>query len=532
MKMRGIKRLIKTALVAAGCVLVFLSCAGAEEKGFSDVKGSDWYYDTVMEMSDKGVLSGYSDGSFRPDANITAAEYISVLCRLKGLSPTQAQSGHWAAPLLQTALDKGWYDYDENPPTGEKFDLPIERQLAVKILIKAFAGDGLSYDYNTESAKIKDFDMLSGRYYDTVLFAYKDGLVEGDSDGRFRPAGYLTRAEACTLIKKACDKYNSDTVGAETAPVTSVTPYEEPAQTHAPISGGISRNGALKVIGASLCGEDGTPVVLKGISTHGLQWFPNFTSKEYIKAAADRGANVIRFAMYTEEGGYIQSPSVKNTLVSGVDNALACDMYAIIDWHILSDGNPMTHINEAKDFFAEMAEKYKDAKGVIYEICNEPNGSVSWSKDIKPYAEEIISVIRSYDGDAVILVGSPTWSQDIDKAAADRIAAENIMYTCHFYAGTHTDWLRDRIKTAVGSGLPVFISEWGVSDASGSGGVFEEETKKWLDFMNENGLSRCSWSYCDKNESSALLMSGSDPSDGLSDSELSAAGKIVFDDMQ
>lgn len=504
-------------------IISLFGCVRADAKTFSDVRPSDWYYETVTYMTGKGILSGYADGSFKPKESITTAEYISILCRIKGLEPATGETGHWALPLMKSALTAGWYDYDENPPTGEKFDKPIERQLAVKILVKAFAKGDLSYDYNTESAKIKDFSALSGRYYDTVLFAYKEGLVKGNSEGRFEPYSYLSRAEACTLIKNALDKYGEDKYIKPGENTAEETPTAAPV-----ITGGISRNGNLKVSGTRLVNEKGEAVVLRGMSTHGLQWFPGFISDAYIKAAAYKGANVMRFAMYTEEGGYIQDPSVKNTLEAGVKNAVSNDMYAIIDWHILSDGNPMTHIAEAKAFFSDMSLKYKDTKGIIYEICNEPNGNISWSENVKPYAEEIISTIRANDSDAVILVGSPTWSQDIDKAAADRIDGENIMYTCHFYAGAHTQWLRDRIKAALSAGLPIFVSEWGTSDASGSGGVFEEESLKWLDFMQQNGISWCNWSYCDKQETSAALQPGGDPSDGISENELTPSGKIVF----
>ena len=56
--------------------------------------------------------------------------------------------------------------------------------------------------------------------------------------------------------------------------------------------------------------------------------------------------------------------------------------------HILSDNNPNTNKESAKEFFAEMAEKYADYNNVLYEICNEPNGGTSWS-DIKSYAEAV-----------------------------------------------------------------------------------------------------------------------------------------------
>ncbi len=505
---------MKKIILSLIAVLFILVTVYGEE--FNDVKRSDRYYNTVTYMSEKGFLSGYDDGNFKPDTAITSAEFISIVCRIKEVSPKVSSSEHWAGGLMESALDMGWYDYDENPPTGEKYNKPIERQLAVKIIMKAFAGN-INYDYNTESAKINDFNTLSGRYYDTVLGAYKEGIVNGDNKGNFNPTRPLTRAEACTLIKRAMDIYSVDAEIITECTTLSMS-----------VNGGISENGALQVKGTQLLNEGGERVVLKGMSSHGLQWFPQFTDSSYIKAIADRGANVMRFAMYTEENGYIQNSSVKNVLIKGVDNTLALDMYAIIDWHILSDGNPMTHINEAESFFSEIAERYKESKGVIYEICNEPNGNIIWSNDVKPYAERIIATIRSIDSDCIILVGNPQWCQDLDSVVNAPLDFNNIMYTCHFYAGTHGQWLRDKISNALNNNIPVFISEWGTGDAGGGGGVYDYESREWIEFMNNNNLSWCNWSLCDKNESSAALIAGADSSDGLEDSELSESGKIVF----
>lgn len=500
-------------------VMFILQITAVQGEGFPDVTPNDWHYSVVTEMTANGWLNGYPDGNFLPDSAITAAEYVLVTARIGGLTPSGAQNPHWAGGMLQAALDSGWYDWDELPPTAEKYDEPISRQLAVKIVMKAFAPEARG-DYNTESAKIADFHSLSGRYYDAVLAAYAKGIAGGDERGNFNPTASLTRAEACALLARAVNQLSYS------APPAKDTPPPAPATVS--MEKGVSQNGRLQVIGTQLCNEHGEAIVLRGMSSHGIQWFPQFLSRECIKATADSGANLFRVAMYTDENGYIANPSLKNTLINAVDTAISLDMYIIIDWHILHDGNPNTYREQAKAFFTEMAQRYQNNPAVLYEICNEPNGGITWENDVKPYAEELISSIRAIDGKAVILVGSPTWSQDLHMVAQSPIAAENIMYTCHFYAGTHTDWLRSRIADALAQNIPVFISEWGTSDASGSGGVYLEESARWLEFLNANRISWANWSYCDKAESSAAVQSGANISDGISSDELTESGKFVF----
>ncbi len=272
---------------------------------------------------------------------------------------------------------------------------------------------------------------------------------------------------------------------------------------------GLSHHGKLHVSGTCLKNDKEEIVLLHGMSSHGLQWYPHFARKESIQATKDAGANVFRVAMYTAEGGYLTNKSVKDDVIQAVDDTLSLDMYAIIDWHILFDNDPLAHVEEAKAFFQEISLKYKDEPGVIYEICNEPNGDdVTWSRSVKPYAEQVIPVIRKNAPDAVILVGCPTWSQDVDKCAADPLNFDNIMYTLHFYTGTHGDELRQKCTKALTVGAPVFVSEWGTSAADGSGGVFLKESDGWLAFLSENKISWCNWSLADRDETSAALLPG------------------------
>lgn len=270
----------------------------------------------------------------------------------------------------------------------------------------------------------------------------------------------------------------------------------------------VSYNGNLKISGTSLVNQYDEKIQLKGISSHGLQWYGEFINENNIKVFRDEWhSNVFRIAMYTAENGYIQNKNLKETLVQKVDMLISMDMYVIIDWHILSDGNPLTYVNESKEFFDYVSKKYADVPNVIYEICNEPNGHI-WDNFIKPYADQVIPVIRNNSKNSIIIVGTNTWCQDILEPINNPINDENVMYAVHFYAGTHKEWLRDRVKQALNSGLPIFVSEWGTSSADGNGGVFTDEAQKWVDFMDSNNISWCNWSLSDKNETSALLKPG------------------------
>ena len=285
----------------------------------------------------------------------------------------------------------------------------------------------------------------------------------------------------------------------------------------------------LSVSGARLTDQDGNPVQLRGISTHGLAWYPEYVNAECFRQLKEEwAANVVRLAMYTaESGGYCtggNQEDLKALVKEGVEYATDCGLYVIIDWHILSDGNPNTYLDQAKEFFREMSGEYAEYENVLYEICNEPNGGVSWN-DIKAYAEQVIPVIREQDADGVILVGTPNWSQYVDQAAADPITGyDNIMYTLHFYAATHTDSLRDTMVKAVEAGLPVFVSEYGICDASGNGAIDRNQADKWVEVMDEYGISYVAWNLSNKSETSAILKNSCGKTSGFNREDLSDSG--------
>lgn len=291
---------------------------------------------------------------------------------------------------------------------------------------------------------------------------------------------------------------------------------------------------ALSVKGSQLVNSAGETVQLKGLSTHGIAWYPDYINPQcFSELKQNWGINVIRLAMYTaENGGYCTDGNkeyLKSLIKNGVEYATNCNMYVIIDWHILSDNNPNTYIEQAKIFFDEMSKTYGSQTNVIYEICNEPNGSTSW-EDIKKYAEQVIAVIRKNDPDNVILVGTPNWSQFVDKAAENPITGfDNIMYTLHFYAATHKQDLRNTMTNAIQKGLPIFVSEYGICDASGNGAIDVAQANEWVRVMNENHVSYVAWNLSNKAESAAILKSDCQKKNGFTLEELTESGKWLYE---
>lgn len=293
-----------------------------------------------------------------------------------------------------------------------------------------------------------------------------------------------------------------------------------------------SSAGALRVEGSQLVDEEGQPVQLRGVSTHGLAWFPQYVNQRFFdELRADWGANVVRLALYTaESGGYCAGgdrAGLEQLVREGVAYAEQADLYAIVDWHVLSDQDPNAYIEDAKAFFGAMSAEFAGKSNVIYEICNEPNGAPTWAQ-VKAYAEQVIPVIRANDPDALVVVGTPEWSQRIDEAAADPLTFDNVMYALHFYAATHQQELRDRLAAAVAGGLPVFVTEFGICDASGNGAIDYASADAWVQLMDQLGVSYVCWNLSNKDESSALFLPDCAKVAGFEAADLSAEGEWLW----
>lgn len=292
---------------------------------------------------------------------------------------------------------------------------------------------------------------------------------------------------------------------------------------------------ALNVKGTHLVNSKGKTVQLKGVSTHGLSWYPEYVNqKAFTQMKKKWKINTVRLAVYTAEyNGYCTGDKAnRKALERKIDDAVKyadkAGLYIIIDWHILSDGNPRTYEKQSLAFFKKTASKYKNHTNVIYEICNEPNGGTSWST-IKTYAKKVVKAIRSRDKKAVILIGTPNWSQDVDIAADSPLKGyKNLMYTLHFYAGTHGQYLRDKAQAALDKGLPLFVSEFGISDASGNGNLNKTEGANWMKFLRKNKIGYVGWNLSNKAESSALIRQSCRKTSGWSNGNLTPWGKWLL----
>lgn len=343
--------------------------------------------------------------------------------------------------------------------------------------------------------------------------------------------------EASAAITETISESTASSEQTSSSEASGAQPAEtEPAVSEAPSvndSTPYGQHGALHVENGKLTGADGNTVQLYGMSTHGIAWFPQYINYDSFRTLRDDwNTNCIRLAMYTAEyGGYCaggDKEQLKQLVRDGVSYATELGMYVIVDWHILSDCDPNQNKDEAIAFFREMSEAFADNDNVLYEICNEPNSGTSWDS-IKSYAEEVIPVIREQKPDAVILVGTPTWSQEIDKSAASPLTFDNIMYTLHFYAGTHKDDLRNRLETCAQNNLPVFVSEFGMCDASGNGANDFDSTTKWLDLLNKYQISFCCWNLANKDESSSVFKAASTALSDWTDEDFNESGRWIRD---
>ncbi|MCF2858514.1 cellulase family glycosylhydrolase [Pseudoalteromonas sp. SMS1] len=297
----------------------------------------------------------------------------------------------------------------------------------------------------------------------------------------------------------------------------------------------IEKYGRLKVCGTGLCSEHNARIQLRGMSSHGLQWYglgKCMTDVSLDVLAYDWQADIVRLSLYVQEGGYENDPvgftAQMNTLI---EKASQRGMYVLVDWHQLNPGDPNFNLELAKQFFTDIVASNKHRTNVIYDIANEPN-NVEWPQ-IRHYAEQVIPVIRNIQPDALILLGTHGWSTfgassggSVQDVLNDPVRFDNIMYTFHFYAASHTAYYRTVLDEA-SDVLPVFVSEWGTQNYDGDGPNDFVSAQQYIDLMARKKISWTNWNYSDDFRSGAVFKRGACSSQNFADSQLKEAGAWV-----
>ncbi|WP_129843273.1 glycoside hydrolase family 5 protein [Streptomyces sp. RFCAC02] len=334
-----------------------------------------------------------------------------------------------------------------------------------------------------------------------------------------RPVPALLGAAALVLTA-AC---GGDPPAADASGGGGATPFEE--------------HGRLRVCGTALCDEHGDTVQLRGMSTHGTQWYAQCVTDASLDVLAyDWGADVLRVSTYVHEDGWATNPDhLTDVAVRAVEAATERGLYAIVDWHMLDPGDPNADTALAEEFFRTVTARLGDRGNVLYEIANEPNG-VDW-RAIRSYAEEVVPVVREGAPDAVVLVGTRGWSSlgvsdgaDESEILADPVGADNIMYTFHFYAASHDDPVyRDTLARAARE-LPLFVTEFGTQEATGDGPDDFDSAGRYLDLLDRLGVSWVNWNWSDDPRSGAVFEPGTCAAGAFDDPEaLKPAGRWVRD---
>ena len=327
-------------------------------------------------------------------------------------------------------------------------------------------------------------------------------------------------------------------LGPETLPSTSATtePTEtepEPTETeipehtepssHAVITDKVvEQYGKLEIYGTNIVNSEGETVVLKGMSSFGLQSCGDFFTSEVVKTLAeDWGCDVLRITLtgdkYSE--GYIKEPDKYFDMVCKIcDMCIEQGIYVIVDWNMLYTEAADENKESAVDFFTRLSAIYSDTPNVLYEITNdsfnddgEQTVEEEWTEDIKPFAADIIDAVRENSTDSIIIVGAPSMGSAIDVAADSPLDYDNIAYAYRFFSGSAGDSARELVENALEEDICIIATEWGFCNDQGWGGVFFKESGKWIEFFEEHQMSWINYAIGNDSENDANALNlGSD----------------------
>ncbi|CAK7073442.1 S-layer homology domain-containing protein [Tissierella sp.] len=205
--------------------LMLLNFGVANASGiFSDVKGTEWFYKDVNSLIELGAISGYTDGTFKPNNKVSRAEFIKILITAIGEKPG-ATTGNWASGYISKAEELGLINHGVYQ--GAEGDKVITRNEIAKLVSIA---DGMIFEGITNDniePNIADINLIPTEYKDHVKNAYSKGIITGFPDGRFGGNEGITRAEVSVITLRLI-KLDSRVVGGNNDVLTDNNVVEEP----------------------------------------------------------------------------------------------------------------------------------------------------------------------------------------------------------------------------------------------------------------------------------------------------------------
>ena len=219
--MNKLLRKITALLIVATMMLGTSALAKDYAQKFWDVPKTYWGFEYIADLAERGVIKGYEDGSFKPEATVSRSEWAKMMVDAAGLQANDNKvyftdtQGHWANKYINAASNyllaytDGSYRPDQ---AATREDVTV-----AMVKLKGYNTSDVDYSY----LNFRDNDSISNYAKGYVAVAIKNNLITGFEDNTFRGQDTLTRAEAATLMYRAFKLGNADKV-TETSPKTEI----------------------------------------------------------------------------------------------------------------------------------------------------------------------------------------------------------------------------------------------------------------------------------------------------------------------
>ncbi len=214
------KKLKKMALTATSVIAATLTAATpamAAQTIFPDVDTEDWHCETVLKLVDEGVINGYDDGTFKPNALINVDTFIKLLtCTITSVDVSNNTSNYWAQPYIDLAYSLGIID---NTEFQGRYTETISREEMCLLAYRAYQSQGLPV-LNTFNANLYT-DYNECQYKEAIQWCVERGIVTGKDGNLLDPKGLSTRAEAAAIISRLTHPEDRKTITVTTTTNTS-----------------------------------------------------------------------------------------------------------------------------------------------------------------------------------------------------------------------------------------------------------------------------------------------------------------------